>query len=641
MINPTIEKGDEIVLIHMKGESGMPPGTKGVVTNVVSDPFEDDGLIISVEWENKRTLSLVTSEDLWMKENPSEAINEIYSDLGELTFKKMWYSPEAADSIYFGDFDKDIDTISSSYKIRLLDDKTDDIYYFEPGIIKPTNNKKFLRVRMRDFEKSYKQSAEKLREKEDDKKSSNLNVADLKKKTSGVPDTILKALKDVYPNNWGRINEPNCETLDGVIDIFPAILGERWSILNFFDTNPGVIKLLLEKYSGESTIQTLEGFKEWIIDNKESLFGENSEFLLSLINKNLQSFERGWELESNVIDIIKRNNPSLKNENITQYCLGSIKDRVSSIDVTINGKGYQIKPSTKMERQKNGSIKVYTFQMRDWYKNKKRDGLDYIIYSNGKNIAVFPNENYWVSKDGKTAVHYTNIIKNPFSDSIMEQTKKDLINKIEDSDIEVSLLDDLITQLTDEDITDLFLRNLDRKFLKGGDKQTNIRNYLVKYIKSLGQRVDKMEQNDDFNVDDEFLYGGIESEKSKIEKKINEAHWTEWQKILPVLGKENKYLFDFFEELRKSGIINMLESTHFVYSGSDHIKRYIQYLKNDKYNEDDYEELFKAADLAKDAMIRLSMIYLEQEGKDLSIDNINRALRNLAGMALKSFIMLK
>lgn len=565
MINPKLKVGDKIVLVYMKGESGMTPGTKGVVTRIVKDPYADNELIISVDWDNERILSLVSTEDLWMLDDSSKKINENYNDLGEITFKKMWYSPEAADSVYFGDFDKNIDDILPSHKIRLVNDITDETYFFDGNVVKPTKNKDFLRVSMRDFQNTYKQEAEKLREKEDVKKTTNLNVIDLKKKTSGVPDTILKALKDVYPNNWGRINEPNCQTLDGVIDIFPAIQGERWSILNFFDTNPGVIKLLLEKYTDESEIQNLEGFKEWILNNKELLFGEDSTFLQSLIKRNTQSFERGWELESIVIDIIKREYPSIKSENITQYCLGSIKDRVSSIDVTINGKGYQIKPSTKMERLPNGEIKVYTHQMRDWYKNKKKDGLDYIIYSNGKNIAIFPNKNYSVSKDGKTVIHYSNIVKNAFSDTIMEQIKKDLLN-------------DLKTQLTKED---------------------------VKYI-------------------NETKY-----------------HWTEWRDIVDVLGKENKYIFDFFEELRKSGVINMLESTNFVFSGSDHLRRYIEFTKYNDYNEDDYEELYKSADLAKDAMIRITISYLEQEGKELTIENVNSAVKNLAKKALKSFIMIK
>lgn len=67
MINPDLSVGDEIVLVFMEGESGMPPGTKGVVTRIAKDPFEDEGNIIEVTWENKRPLSLLSTTDLWMK----------------------------------------------------------------------------------------------------------------------------------------------------------------------------------------------------------------------------------------------------------------------------------------------------------------------------------------------------------------------------------------------------------------------------------------------------------------------------------------------------------------------------------------------------------------------------------------------
>jgi len=210
----------------------------------------------------------------------------------------------------------------------------------------------------------------------------------------------------------GKISEPDCQTLEGVIDIFPAMEGERWSILNFFDTNPGVIRILVEKYQDENDEVTLEGFKEYLKENKEEIFGKDSPLLQSLVKRNLQSFERGWKTEAEVIDIVKRENPTLTDEDISQYCLGSIEDRVSGVDFKVKGKGYQTKPASKMERLKNGGVRVQTYGMRDWYQRKKE--IDYILYSNGKNIAVFPNKNYKVSNDGKTVTHFENIAKGTF-----------------------------------------------------------------------------------------------------------------------------------------------------------------------------------------------------------------------------------
>ena len=68
-LNPPLNVGDEIVCFHMEHETTVPPGTKGVVTKVQRDPFDesDDALIISVNWENGSKLSLVSATDAWKK----------------------------------------------------------------------------------------------------------------------------------------------------------------------------------------------------------------------------------------------------------------------------------------------------------------------------------------------------------------------------------------------------------------------------------------------------------------------------------------------------------------------------------------------------------------------------------------------
>jgi len=345
-----------------------------------------------------------------------ETITEMYDDIGELTFNKMWYSPEFKykNSVYFSDFDKDISSLSTATLIKLVDNNTEDEYLFKPGMLEPTGNRKGLRIKMSEFKISYPRQAEILMKKQDVKVKENLDVNELKKKQSGVPKTILQALKETYPNNWGKISEPDCETDYGVLDIFPAIPGERWSILNFFDTNPGVIRLLVNRYMDENDNQTQEGFKQWILDNKGELFGENSSFLPALIKRNLQSFQSGWKLESDTIDIIKRDYPSITDEDIVQHCLGAKIDRFDGKDLIVKGKGIQVKPLKKIEELPKGATKVYTNGMKNWYKYQLKDGLEYIVYSTEKDMIVFPNKRYWVSDDGGTVIHYEKMVPNPF-----------------------------------------------------------------------------------------------------------------------------------------------------------------------------------------------------------------------------------
>jgi hypothetical protein len=51
----------------MDGETSVPPMTTGTVRSVVRDPFEDDGEIINVSWDNDSTLGLISITDSWVK----------------------------------------------------------------------------------------------------------------------------------------------------------------------------------------------------------------------------------------------------------------------------------------------------------------------------------------------------------------------------------------------------------------------------------------------------------------------------------------------------------------------------------------------------------------------------------------------
>lgn len=62
MINPKLNKGDRIVLLHMDGEMSVPPGTLGTVKSHTI-VFGDDQY--SIEWDNGSRLSIISSVDLW------------------------------------------------------------------------------------------------------------------------------------------------------------------------------------------------------------------------------------------------------------------------------------------------------------------------------------------------------------------------------------------------------------------------------------------------------------------------------------------------------------------------------------------------------------------------------------------------
>ena len=129
-----------------------------------------------------------------------------------------------------------------------------------------------------------------------------------------------------------------------------------------------------------------------------------------------------------------------------------------------------------------------------------------VDWENGRSLNLISSEDIWVKEED-------------INTNVNESLEK-LSIKLTDNDLNPEDFEEIITQLDDENITDSFLRNLDRKLLKTGDKNENIRKYLQKYLDSLGKRGEvESDPSDDYDVEDEYLYGGVEPEKSKIGRK--------------------------------------------------------------------------------------------------------------------------
>lgn len=67
-LNPSVKPGDRIMCLHMDGETSVPMGTKGTVIDVVKDPFGGDDDMIETSWDNGSRLSLVVTQDRWVKD---------------------------------------------------------------------------------------------------------------------------------------------------------------------------------------------------------------------------------------------------------------------------------------------------------------------------------------------------------------------------------------------------------------------------------------------------------------------------------------------------------------------------------------------------------------------------------------------
>jgi len=245
----------------------------------------------------------------------------------------------------------------------------------------------------------------------------------LKKLNSKFPQFMLDTLYELYSNNIGKNSFINvsgiCNSEYGLINIPNTnVPGQTWSILNFFDTNPMVIKKLIEWYmygvfNNNETPEsvTIKNFQQWINDNDSRLFKEGK-YLEELVNINLKSYKSGERTENLAIKKLTESPFNINRKNIKQYCSGSKQDRIDGKDIeitTTEGVRYaQIKPLSGYKVNeitiKNKITKEYevnTYQM----KNYKSKPIQYIIFSNAKNILIFENKNYKIV--GTSLVKFT------------------------------------------------------------------------------------------------------------------------------------------------------------------------------------------------------------------------------------------
>jgi hypothetical protein len=243
---------------------------------------------------------------------------------------------------------------------------------------------------------------------------SDINQAFFKKNISGIPQTILDSIKSVYPSNWGKIDDENCKTGEGLLDVETVGDGQRWSIMNYFDTNPKVIYILVNEFLNDHNNFTINDFKNWIQRESKKLFGENSDVLKQMVSVNKKSLESGLKTEEQVINHLI-NKFGVSPEKIVQYCSGSEDDRKLSRDIkfTVKGKDYyiQVKPLSSINKV-NDRYDVSTRGMKDSYKTYNQKTVDYIGYADRNDLILFPNKQYSTQDNGRKVIHYVNPIEN-------------------------------------------------------------------------------------------------------------------------------------------------------------------------------------------------------------------------------------
>ncbi len=488
-INPILEVGDRVTLIVMSDPySPVTVGTKGTVIGKGSDPWSKEPLYY-VEWDNGKTLNLVGDEDVWAKEGESvieeqvnatsNTLSKIMSTIGPIPKTKMSSSNVIkrilrSEGIPFFNINDGIDLNIElkrlvdkirfyEYFISFKRDKDGRGFNFEGLLAGLTGGKPIISQRKEDIKIGDKYYSVKLTQPGE--------RFDLGSLSSGFEAAKIELIEDGY----------------GVDDLKRPI--DLMKMSNEFDE----YKVLMLKTSfvvGEDPSKSLRWIFSILNEDDISYCVTDTDSLINLIIENYKS---------------GKGNHSIS---IPQDKVGGICNKITFPKVTnkeIKNLNYRKNSSRKDDRISDlfGSYaKNIRFDIIQYIRKNPDLFLKRVIDLYGDRLARIMKEKGLIDLPGQ-----------------MDESKQDLEDVLRSKDIDPSEMEDLLSQLKDEDINDLVIRNLERKFLKSGNPRTNAREYLEILINSIGKRKPSEFEDDDFDIEDELVYGGEEPEKSSIGKK--------------------------------------------------------------------------------------------------------------------------
>lgn len=98
-----------------------------------------------------------------------------------------------------------------------------------------------------------------------------------------------------------------------------------------------------------------------------------------------------------------------------------------------------------------------------------------------------------------------------------------------------------------------------------------------------------------------------------------------------------RFLHNYLKMVRDSGIVNMFGAAPYLYIGREKIEHEFKYKD---FDSDEFEKVLENADQAQHEMINGVIKILESQNKEVSIENVNRALKRYAPKVLTVYMSL-
>jgi len=126
--------------------------------------------------------------------------------------------------------------------------------------------------------------------------------------------------------------------------------------------------------------------------------------------------------------------------------------------------------------------------------------------------------------------------------------------------------------------------------------------------------------------------------KKKItEQDETERHNNLYRNIDVFTNFKMRYLHEYLKKVRDCGVVNMYQAAPFLYMGKDRMEHFFRY--QDIENEI-CEEVLDMANMAQHEMVTGVIKVLESQGKEDSLEIINRYLQRYSQKVLENYINL-
>jgi len=129
----------------------------------------------------------------------------------------------------------------------------------------------------------------------------------------------------------------------------------------------------------------------------------------------------------------------------------------------------------------------------------------------------------------------------------------------------------------------------------------------------------------------------------KKKRKIDESLDKFISSNLKLKHFKRKFIIDYLKDIRDSGIVNMFTASPYLYMGRERIAHEFYYKEFDEQSQEAFDRVLEKADEAQSIMISGVLKILEEEGKGVSfddVDKINSYLRRYSKILLEFYIHL-